>query len=81
MTILRLVPRYQLESVDVIYDQAVKLQEMDDDGCTAEECRLSLEGDAGSEAGQFGANYWKAALLRALAGNSTFCGGGFRKAL
>lgn len=80
MTILRLVPRYQLESVDVIYDQAVKLQEMDDGGCTAEECRRSLEGDAKSEAEQFGVNYWKAALLRALAGNLTFYGGGFRKA-
>jgi hypothetical protein len=81
MTILRLVPRYQLEAVDIIYDQAVKLQEMDDDGCTAEECRLSLAGDAKSAADQFGASYWKAALLVALAANSVFCGGGFKKAL
>lgn len=81
MTILRLVPRYQLEAVDVIYDQALKLEEMCLDGCTGEDCRLSLEGDAKSEVVQFGRNYWKAALFRALATNSSFYGGGFRKAL
>lgn len=81
MTILRLVPRYQLEAVDVIFEQANKLNEMLDHGCSDEERRLSLEGDAAAEARQYGMSYWKAALLHALAANSDFCSDGFKKAL
>lgn len=81
MSALRLVPRYQLESVDVIYDQAIKLQDMDEDGCTVDDIRNSLLGDAKDEARIFGDSYWKAALLLALAENSQFCNGGFKKAL
>lgn len=80
MTILRLVPRYQLEAVDVIYDQANKLHEMVTDGCTTDDCRQSLEGDAATEIRHYGRSYWKAALLSALAANSAFCEGGFEKA-
>lgn len=78
--VLQLVRRYQIEAIDVIYDQAVKLQGMTDGGCTTEDRRRSIAGDADAEA-IFGRSYWKTALLDALAANARFCEGGFANAL
>lgn len=78
--VLRLVQRYQLEAIDVIFEQATKLEEMADDGCSAEDRRASIVGDAATEA-MFGRSYWKAALLEALANHSSFCDEGFKRAL
>lgn len=80
-SILRLGPRYQLEAVDVIAAQAIKLEEMAEAGCTEEDRRHSLEGDAASECIRSGASYWKAALLVALSNSTDFCADGFRVAL
>jgi hypothetical protein len=79
-SVLRLVQRYQLEAIDVIHEQAVKLDGMATDGCSAGERRLSIEGDAETEA-RFGRSYWKTALLEALAANADFCDDGYRRAL
>jgi hypothetical protein len=80
-SILRLAPRYQREAVDLIYDQATKLKEMRSGDCSAEDRRLSLEGDARTEARHFGTSYWKAALLFALAASVDFYDEGFEHAL
>lgn len=80
-SVLRLTSRFQLASVDVIYNQASKLEWMEVEGCDEEDRRKSLEGDANTEAKQFGSNYWKAALLAALADNRAFYSEGFRRAL
>ncbi|RVJ89374.1 HNH endonuclease [Sinorhizobium meliloti] len=80
-SILRLGPRYQLAAIDLIYTQAVKLAEMERDGCNAEVRRTSLEGDALVEKRIFGASYWKAALLEALATNEPFYTDGYHRAL
>jgi hypothetical protein len=78
--VLRLVQRYQLEAIDVIYDQAVKLKGMMEGGCSVEDRRRSIAGDAAAEA-IFGRSYWKTALLEALSTNLQFCDGGFSNAL
>ncbi|WP_292962825.1 HNH endonuclease [Novosphingobium sp. UBA1939] len=81
MSIFRLAPRYQLAAVDVIFEQAEKLRDMERDECTAEARQLSIEGDSASEQRTFGANHWKTALLKALASNADFFDQGYKKAL
>ncbi|HEY0131028.1 MAG TPA: hypothetical protein VGB57_06440 [Allosphingosinicella sp.] len=80
-SILRLGSRYQLAAVDLIYEQAMKLKNMELDGCGVEDRRRSLEGDARTEANGYGESYWKASLLAALAANVVFYTDGFNRAL
>ncbi len=80
-SILRLASRYQLAAVDLIYTQATKLFEMATGGCDANVRRASLEGDAAAEKYRCGANFWKSALLDALAANEAFCTDGYLRAL
>jgi len=81
MAIFRLVPRYQLAAIDVIFEQSEKLRDMEIAGCTVNDRQASIEGDASNQERTFGASHWKAALLRALAANSDFLDGGYQKAL
>jgi hypothetical protein len=81
MSIFRLVPRYQLAAIDVIFEQAEKLRDMERDGCTAEARQISIDGDAANEQRAFGASHWKTALLRALASNVDFFDRGYQKVL
>ena len=80
-SILKLLARYQLAAIDVIAEQAAKLAEMERDGCATDALTRSIQGDAATEAVNFGHNYWKAALLFALASNVQFCEGGYRQSL
>jgi len=81
ISIFRLVPRYQLAAVDVIFEQAEKLRDMENTGCSSDVRHQSLVRDAVSEANKFGVNHWKVALLNALALNVDFSDQGFKKAL
>ncbi|WP_341486412.1 hypothetical protein [Pararhizobium sp. A13] len=80
-SVLRLASRYQLAAVDLIFDQATKLQEMEMGGRDAEGRRRSLEGDARTEIVTLGESYWKSALLSALATSVRFYTGGYKNAL
>lgn len=80
-SVLRLGQRYQLEAVDLIHNQASKLKQMEDNGCDQTDLVQSLLGDERSEIRSFGINYWRSALLGALAKNEEFYKGGYKRVL
>ena len=80
-SILRLGARYQREAVDVIRDQAEKIEEMHADRCSIEDIVFSVAEDAKAEAMSMGKSFWRAALLKALAGNLEFCASAYNLAL
>lgn len=80
-SILRLGARYQIEAVDVIRQQAEKMRDMREDGCSIEEVSESVSADALAEVANMGPSYWRSALLTALAANADFLNEGYERAL
>jgi 5-methylcytosine-specific restriction endonuclease McrA len=80
-SVLRLASRYQLESINVIYEQAEKLDALAVNGVELDGRKNSILGDAADEEKYFGASFWRAALLTALGNSDQFCESGFMHAL